>query len=125
MAQGVGVVTLVPRTCTGRQDVEAWGQQPGALPVWLEKPGRPRQEPPRRWQGHSGVRRVPVAYADGRLDVAERRFLVVPSSQWAHQTAGASAAAQAKAAEPIAEHVLQVEARWLACAAEAEEAIAT
>jgi hypothetical protein len=116
--------TLVPRTCTVRQDVEAWGQQRGALPLWLEKPGRTRQEPPRRWHGQSVVRRVPVEYTDGRHDVAEIRFLVVHSSQWAHQTAGAYAAAQAKAAEHIAEHVQHVEARWFACAADAEEAMA-
>jgi transposase len=122
--QGVGLVTLVPRTCTVRQEVEAWGQQQGALPLLLEKPGRTRQEPPRRWHGHSVVRRGPVEYADGRLDGAEIRFLVVHSSQLAPQTAGAYAAAQAKEAEHIAEHVLHVEARWFACAADAEEAIA-
>jgi hypothetical protein len=73
----VGLITWVPRTCAVRQEVEAWGQQHGALPLVLEKPGRTRQEPPRRWHGQSVVRRVPVAYADGRLDVAEIRFLVV------------------------------------------------
>ena len=124
LEQGVGLVTLVPRTCTVRQEVEAWGQQQGALPLLLEKPGRTRQEPPRRWHGHSVVRRVPVEYTDGRLDVAEIRFLVVHSSQLAHQTAVAYAAAQAKEAEHIAEHVQHVEARWFACAADAEEAMA-
>jgi transposase len=39
LEQGVGLVTLVPRTCTVRQEVEAWGQQQGALPLLLEKPG--------------------------------------------------------------------------------------
>jgi len=107
-----------------RQEVEAWGQQHGALPFLLEKPGRTRQEPPRRWHGQSVVRRVPVADADGRLDVAERRLLVVHSSQFASQTAVAYAAAQAKEAERIAEHVQHVEARWFAGAADAEEAIA-
>jgi hypothetical protein len=108
----------------GRQEVEAWGQQHGALPLLVETPGRTRQEPPRRWHGQSSVRRVPVADADGRLDVAEIRFLVVPSSQLAPQTAGAYAAAQTKAAERIAEHVQHGDARWFACAADAEEAIA-
>src|SRR5262249_23209794 len=111
LAQGVGLITLVPRTCTVRQEVEAWGQQHGALPLWLEKPGRTRQEPPRQWHGQSVVRRVPVEYPDGRLDVAERRFLVVHSSPLAHQTAVTSAAAQAQEAERIAEHVQHVEAR--------------
>src|SRR5207249_250017 len=124
LEQGVGLITLVPRTCAVRQEVEAWGQQHGALPLLLEKPGRTRQEPPRRWHGQSVVRRVPVEYADGRLDVAEIRFLVVHSSQLAHQAAAAYAAAQAKEAERVAEHVQHVEARWFACAADAEAAIA-
>ena len=124
LEQGVGLITLVPRTCAVRQEVEAWGQQHGALPLVLEKPGRTRQEPPRRWHGHSVVRRVPVEYADGRLAVAEIRFLVVHSSQVAHQAAAAYAAAQAKEAERGAAHVQHVEARWFACAADAEAAIA-
>jgi transposase len=124
LEQGVGLITLVPRTCTVRQEVEAWGQQQGALPLLLEKPGRTRQEPPRQWHGQSVVRRVPVEYPEGRLDVAELRLLVVHSSQLAHQTAVAYAAAQAKEAERIAAHVQRVEARWFACAADAEEAIA-
>jgi hypothetical protein len=96
LEQRVGLITLVPPTCAVRQEVEAWGQQHGALPVLLEKPGRTRQEPPRRWHGQSVVRRVPVEYADGRIDVAEIRFLVVHSSQLAHQAAVAYAAAQAR-----------------------------
>ena len=46
------------------------------------------------------------------------------SSQLAHQTAVAYAAAQAKEAEHIAEHGQRVEARWFACATDAEEAMA-
>jgi len=124
LEQGVGLITLVPRTCAVRQELEAWGQQHSGLPLLLEKPGRTRQEPPRRWHGHRGVRRVPVEYADGRLAVAEIRFLVVHSSQLAHQAAGTYAAAQAKEAERVTEHVRHVEARWFACAADAEAAIA-
>jgi transposase len=124
LERGVGLITLVPRTCAVRQEVETWGQQHGALPLLLEKPGRTRQEPPRRWHGQSVVRRVPVEYADGRLDVAEIRFLVVHSSQLAHQAAVAYAAAQAKEAERVAEHVRHVEARWFACVADAEAAMA-
>src|SRR5262249_55269538 len=63
--------------------------------------------------GQSVVRRVPVEYADGRLDVAEIRFLVVHSSQLAQQ-----------AAAYVAEHGQHVDARWFACAADAEAAIA-
>jgi transposase len=81
LEQRVGLITLVPRPGAVRQEVEAWGQQHGALPLLLAKPGRTRQEPPRCWHGQSVVRRVPVEYADGRLDVAEIRFLVVHSNQ--------------------------------------------
>src|ERR687886_525325 len=116
----VGLLTLVPRPCAVRQELEAWGQQHGPLPLLLEKPGRTRQEPPRRWHGQSVIRRVAVEYADGRLDVAKLRFLVVHSSQLAQQAATAYAAAQAKEAERVAEHVQRVEARWFACAADAE-----
>jgi transposase len=42
LEQRVGLITLVPRTCAVRQEVEAWGQQHGALPLLLEKPGRTR-----------------------------------------------------------------------------------
>src|SRR5256712_2417479 len=77
----IDLVTLVPRPCAIRQALEAWGQQQLALPLVVEKPGRTKAEAPRRWHGHSVVRRVPVEYADGRLDVAEIRFLVVHSSQ--------------------------------------------
>ena len=52
------------------------------------------------------------------------RFLVVHSSQLASQAAEAYAAAQAKEAERLAEHIQRVEARWFACAADAEAAIA-
>ena len=123
LEQRVGLITLVPRTCAVRQEVEVWGQQHGVLPVLLEKPGRTRQEPPRRWHGQSVVRRVPVEYADGRIDMAELRFLVIHSSQLAQQAATAYAAAQAKEAERVAEHIRRVEARWVACAADAEAAI--
>ena len=57
------------------------------------------------------------------LDVAEIRFLVVHSSQLAQQAATAYAAAQAKEAERVAEHIQRVEARGFACAADAEAAI--
>ena len=50
----VGLITLVPRTCAVRLELETWGQQQEALPLLLEKPGRTRQEPPRRWHGQSG-----------------------------------------------------------------------
>jgi transposase len=123
LEQRLGLITLVPRTCAVRQELEAWGQQQGQLPLLLEKPGRTRQEPPRRWHGHSVVRRVEVEYADGRLSLEDLRFLIVHSSQLAQQAAVAYSAAQAKEAERVTEHIQRVEARWFACAADAEAAI--
>jgi transposase len=124
LEQGVGLLTLVPRTCAVRQELEAWGQQQGPLPLLLEKPGRTRQESPRRWHGRSVVRPVEVEYADGRRAVEDLRFLVVHSSQLAQQTAEAYTAAQAHEAKRLTEHIQRVEARWFACAADAEAAIA-
>jgi transposase len=123
LEQRVGLITLVPRTCAVRQQLEAWGQQHGTLPLLLEKPGRARQALPRRWHGQSVTRPVEVEYADGRVAVEELRFLVVHSSQLAQQTAVAYTAAQAREAERIAEHIQRVEVRWFACAADAEAAI--
>jgi transposase len=123
LEQRLGLITLVPRTCAVRHQLEAWGRQQGPLPLLLEKPGRTRQEPPRRWHGHSVVRQVEVEYADGRLAVEDLRFLVVHSSQLAQQAAGAYSAAQTKEAERVAEHIQRVAARWFACAADAEAAI--
>jgi transposase len=124
LEQRVGLITLVPRTCAVRQELEAWGQQHGPLPLLLEKPGRTRQESPRCWHGASVVRPVDVEYADGRRAVEAIRFLVVHSSQLAQQAAAAYTAAQAKEAERITEHIRCMEARRFACAADAEAAIA-
>src|SRR5262249_56198800 len=46
LEQGVGLITLVPRTCAVRQALETWGQQQEALPLLLEKPGPSPHEPP-------------------------------------------------------------------------------
>src|SRR5215217_1287542 len=62
----IDLVTLVPRTCSVRQDLEAWGQQQPALPLLVEKPGRTKLEAPRRWQGQSAMRQVEVEYREGR-----------------------------------------------------------
>jgi transposase len=124
LEQRVGLITLVPRMCAVRQELEVWGQQHGSLPLLLEKPGRRRQEPPRRWHGQSVRRGVAVEYADGRQDVAELRFLVVHSSQLASQAAEAYAAAQAREAAQVTEHIQRVQARWFACVADAEATIA-
>ena len=118
------LITLVPCTCAVRQALETWGQQQDALPLLLAKPGRTRQESPRHWHRRSVTRPVEVEYADGRLAVEALRFLVVHSSQLAQQATGAYITAQAKEAERVAEHSQRVEARWFACAADAEAAIA-
>jgi transposase len=120
----VGLITLVPRTCAIRQELEAWGQQQPALPLLVEKPGRTRQEPPRRWHGQSVTRPVDVEYSDGRVVPEALRFVVVHSSQLAQQQAHTYAMAQAKEAERVAEHRRRVEARRFACAADAEAAVA-
>jgi hypothetical protein len=91
----VGRLPLGPRPWAVRQAWETWGQPHGALPVWLETPGRTRQEPPRRWEGQRVVRRVPVEYAAGRREGGARRGLVGHSRQWAPQAAGAHATAVA------------------------------
>jgi transposase len=124
LEKGIGLVTLVPRTCEVRPALEAWGQQQPALPLLVEKPGRTKDEAPRRWHGHSVRRQVEVEYSDGRVAQEEVRFVVVHSSQLAQQQAQSYAAAQAKEAAAIADHVQRVQARWFACEADAVAAIA-
>jgi transposase len=123
LEHGIGLVTLVPRTCAVRQELEAWGGQQPALPLLLEKPGRTQDEAPRRWHGHSVLRQVEVEYKEGRIAQATLRFVVVHSSQLAHQHAQTYTSGQAKEAEAVTDHVQRVQARWFACAAEAEAAI--
>ena len=124
LEHGIDFVTLVPRTCAVRQELEAWGQQQPALPLLVEKPGRTKAEAPRRWHGQSVLRQVEVEYSDGRVAQEELRFVVVHSSQLAQQQAHTYAAAQAKEAEALADHVRHVHARWFACLPDAEAAIA-
>jgi len=70
-----------------RQDLEAWGRQHPALPRLVEKPGRTKDEEPRRWHGHSVLRRVAVEYSEGRVAQEDVRFVVVHASQRAQQHA--------------------------------------
>jgi hypothetical protein len=65
-----------------------------------------------------------VEYSAGRVAQEELRFVVVHSSQLAQQQAQAYTAAQAKEAAAVTAHVKQVQARWFACEADAEAAIA-
>jgi len=120
----IGLVTLVPRTCAIRQELEAWGQQQPALPLLVEKPGRTQDEEPRRWHGHSVMRQVEVEDSDGRVASEALRFVVVHSSQLAQQQVQSYAAAQTKEAEAVVEHLKHVQARWFACEADAAAAIA-
>jgi transposase len=122
--KGLGLVTLVPRTCAVRQALEAWGAQQPALPLLVEKPGRTKDEACRQWHGQSVIRAVEVEYSDGRVTQEDMRFLVVHSSQLAQQHTQTYASAQAKEAEALTDHVQRVHARWFACAADAEAAIA-
>ena len=124
LEQGIGLVTLVPRTCAVRQELEAWGQQQPVLPLLVEKPGRTKAEAPRRWHGHSVIRQVEVEYSEARVASAALRFVVVHSSQLAQQQAQSYAAAQAKEAETVADHVKRVHAQWFACRPDAAAAIA-
>jgi transposase len=120
----VNLVTLVPRTCAVRQELEAWGQQQSALPLLVEKPGRTKAEAPRRWHGQSVIRQVEVEYSNGRVAVEELRFVVVHSNQLAQQQAQSYATGQAKETVAVAAHVAQVQARWFACLPDVEAAIA-
>ncbi len=120
----MGLVTLVPRTCAIRQEVEAWGQHQSSLPLLLEKPARRRQERPRQWYGRSVLREVDVEYSDERVAVAPMRFVAVYSTQLAQQHADAYEQAQCRETEAVAQHIVQVEARHFACEADAEVALA-
>src|SRR4029450_13920661 len=104
LEHGLGLITLVPRTCAVRQELEAWGQQQPVLPLLGEKPGRTKDEAPRRWHGHSVLRRVEVEYRDGRIAQETWRFVVVHSSQLGQQQTQTYAAAQEKEAEAVADH---------------------
>jgi transposase len=124
LERGIGLVTLVPRTCAVRQELENWGQQQPALPLLVEKPGRTKDEEPRRWHGQSVLRPVEVEWGDGHITQEGLRFVVVHSSQLAQQQAQTYAAAQIKEAQAVAEHVKRVEARRFACVADADAAMA-
>lgn len=124
LEKGIGLVTLVPRICAVRQELETWGQQQPTLPVLVEKPGRTKHETPRRWQGQSVIRPVSVEYNDGRVAQEALRFVVVHSSQLAQQQAQTYTRVQAKEAALVTAHIQRVEAQQFACVADAEAAIA-
>jgi transposase len=124
LEQGIGLVTLVPRTCSVRQELEAWGRQQSVLPLLAERPGRTKDEEPRRWHGQSVIRQVEVEYSERRIASKALRFVVVHSSQLAQQQVHTYAVAQGKEADALADHVKRVDARGFACVPDAEAAIA-
>jgi transposase len=121
---GMGLVTLVPRTCAIRQEVEVWGQKQVSLPLLLEKAGKRRSEAPRRWYGRSVTRQVEVEDGQGQVALAPIRFVAVYSTQLAQRHAEAYATQQLKEAKSLAPHMAQVQSRQFACQADAEGAIA-
>jgi transposase len=124
LEKGIGLVTLVPRTCAVRQELEAWGQQQPAWPLLVDKPGRTRDDLCRRWHGQSVIRQVEVEYSDGHVALAALRFVVVHSSQLAQPQTQIQASAQAQEVEALADHVKRVEARQFACLADAAAVMA-
>lgn len=93
------------------------------MPLLLEKPGRTKDEAPRRWHGQSVIRQVEVEYRDGRVTLEALRFVVGHSSQLARQQTPAYPAAPAQEAATVTTHVKYVQARWCACEADAAAAI--
>lgn len=121
---GMGLVTLVPRTCGIRQEVETWGQKQVSLPLLLEKAGKRRSDAPRRWYGRSVTRQVEIEDSEGQITLAPMRFVAVYSTQLAQRHAEAHARQQEQEAKSLATHIAQVQARQFACQADAEGAIA-
>jgi transposase len=121
---GMGLVTLVPRTCAIRQDVERWGQQQVSLPLLLEKPGKRLSDTPRRWYGRSVTRQVEVEDRDGQVSRAPMRFVAVYSTQLAQRHAEAHDRKQKQEAQALTTHITQVKRRRFACHADAQGAIA-
>lgn len=97
---GMGVVTLVPRTCSIRQEVETWGQHQVSLPLLLERPAN----------RHGDAPRCKVEYQDGTIALAPIRFVTVSSTQLAQQHEQAPEQAQSREAEVLATHVAHLRA---------------
>lgn len=121
---GMGLVTLVPRTCSIRQEVEAWGQRQVSLPLLLERPAKRQGDGPRRWYGRSVRREVEVEDQSGHVTLAPIRFIALYSTQLAQQHEQSYSQAQAREAQALAAHIAQVQSRPFACEADAMGAIA-
>jgi transposase len=124
LEMGMGLVTLVPRTCSIRQEVEAWGQRQVSLPLLIERPAKCQEDGPRRWYGRSVIREVEVEDEKGHVTLAPLRFIAVYSTQLAQQHEQSYRQAQAREAQALATHIAQVQSRPFACEADAQGAIA-
>src|SRR5687768_8057925 len=98
----MGLVTLVPRTCSMRQEVEAWDQRQGSLPLLLERPAKHHGDAPRRWYGRSVIRQVEVEDAKGHVALAPIRFIAVYSTPLAPHHEHAHDQAQARETQVLA-----------------------
>jgi transposase len=121
---GMGLVTLVPRTCAIRQEVEAWGQRQASLPLLLERPAKRQGDGPRRWYGRSVRREVEVEDEQGHVTLAPMRFIALCSTQLAQQHEQSYRQAQAREAQALDVHLAQVQSRQFACEADAKGAMA-
>src|SRR5438105_3457924 len=90
----------------------------------MERMRTNRRRPGRPGRPMAIAKTAAVEYSEGRGAQEELRFVVVHASQLAQQHAQAYAAAQAKEAAAVADHVKYVHAQWFACEADAAAAIA-
>jgi hypothetical protein len=121
---GMGLVTLVPRTCSIRQEVEAWGQRQVSLPLLLERPAKRQGHGPRRWYGRSVMREVEVEDEKGHVTLTPIRFIALYSTPLAQHHEQSYSQAQAREAQALATHIAHVQSRPFACEADAKGAIA-
>jgi hypothetical protein len=121
---GMGLVTLVPRTCSIRQEVEAWGQRQVSLPLLLERPAKRQGNGPRRWYGRSVMREVEVEDEKGHVTLAPIRFIALYATQLAQHHEQSYSQAQAREAQALATPIAHVQSRPFACEADAKGAIA-
>jgi len=90
----------------------------------VEKPGRTKDEAPRRWQGPRGRWQVAVEDSDGRVAGEALRGVVVHASHLAQPQAQTYTAAPAQEAEAVLAHPKHVQAQGCACEADATTASA-
>jgi transposase len=121
---GMGLVTLVPRTCGIRQEVATWGQRHVSLPLLLERPAKRQGDGHRRWYGRNVIREVEVKDQAGHVTWAPMRFMALYSTQLAQQHEQSYRQAQTREAQALATHIAHVQSRPFACEADATGSIA-